>query len=436
MREAIAAFVLGVAACGAADSPAQTLFNRLRSNVLADLARVPRYTCVETIERREIRHQFSRMPNSCPALAAIRDKNAADGVVIWRDRLRLDVAVGEKSEMFSFAGANRFDSESIEGLALSGATSSGDFGTFLASVFGADAEQFRYVGEKEIPLGTYAAYEYTVPVGKSHYSYKNGRGGGGVIGYYGTFFAAPGPALLRRLVVEADRFPTGEICRMRDTLDYTRLKVGSGDFLIPEVSTMEILHRDGEETRNETHYSNCHEFTGESTIRFDDPDEAADPKSAANAAKAALRALPSKTRVTVKIDPPVNSDTAAAGDPITGVVEHEVRQKGQVVFRTTDRLQGRLLQLEQAMLPQPRWTVAIRFDSVSRDGVEEPVTFRPVDDGDRTPEPPRMMGRRMQPMPGRTVPVTSRPPGAGVFLFTQAGRLALDAKFHSQWEVK
>ena len=108
-------------------------------------------------------------------------------------------------------------------------------------------------------------------------------------------------------------------------MDYHKVNIGSGDFILPEVSTMEVLYRDGEEDRNETRYSGCHEFTGESTIRFDDPDE---PGSAASAAKAELKALPPKTRVRVKIDPPLNSDTAAAGDPITGVVEREVKIEG------------------------------------------------------------------------------------------------------------
>ena len=152
-------------------------------------------------------------------------------------------------------------------------------------------------------------------------------------------------------------------------------------------------------------------------------------------AKAALQALPPKTHIRVKIDPPVNTETAAAGDPITGVVERDVKEKGHVVVRNTDRLHGRLLRLEQAMLPEPRWTVAIRFESIERDGVEQPVTLKPVDDGDRSPQAIRMVGRRMQSGgPVRAVP--ERPAGAGVFIFGDAGRLVLDSKFHSEWETK
>jgi hypothetical protein len=195
---------------------------------------------------------------------------------------------------------------------------------------------------------------------------------------------------------------------------------------------MTVLYRVGQESENETHYSACHEFTGESTIRFDDPDEAG---SASAAAAKALKALPPRTQIRVKINPPINSETAAAGDPITGVVEREVKQKGQVVVRTTDRLHGRLLRLEQFMVPSPYWVVAIRFESIERDGVEEPMTFSPLDDGDRSAPEMQFAGRRVMPSsPRQDIP--KRPPGAGIFVLAEAGNLVLDQKFHSTWETK
>jgi hypothetical protein len=246
----------------------------------------------------------------------------------------------------------------------------------------------------------------------------------------------PATASIRRLEVVADSFTTGSACRVVDTMDYKTEKIGSGEFVLPEVSTMDVLYASGAQALNETHFSGCREYVGESTIRFDDPDDTASPDSAA---RAALKALPPKTHIRVKIDPPINSATAAAGDPITGVVERDVKEKGQVIVRTTDRLHGRLLRLEQDTVPTPQWTVAIRFDSIERDGVVEPVAFRPVDDGDRSPAPVGgMMGRRGggSPTPTPTVSKIKRPPGAGVFILPGAGNLVLDRKFHSEWETR
>jgi hypothetical protein len=434
MRAALASYVLLVVACFAAftaDSPAQALFNRLRSKVRADVARAPRYTCVENVTRKRYRPQYGGRPPGCEALIAARDRLTSPGMLVWHDRLRLDVAVGADSEIFSYAGARRFETADPQALALSGSTGSGDFGAFLASVFGADAEGFRFVGEQEVPLGRLAAFEYTVPQRKSHYSYRTGTGENGIVGYRGTFYAVPATAELKRLVVEATDFPSGNVCRVYDTMDYARVNIGSGDFPLPEVSRMTVLYRNGEESQNETHYSDCHEFTGESTIRFDDTDQ---PNSPSAAKKPELRALPPGTQVRVKIDPPVNSETAAAGDPITGVVEHDVKHNGQAVVRTNDRLHGRVLRLEQFLAPLPRWIVAIRFESIERDGVEQPVTFRPLDDGDRSPPPPQFGRRGMQGAPRGEVP--NRPPGAGVFTFASTGNLVLDRRFHSAWEIK
>jgi hypothetical protein len=415
-----------------ADSPAQVLFNRLRENVRSALGRVPRYTCVQTVTRTQHHPQYGNRPNSCAALIRARDGLNSPGLLLWHDRLRFDVAVGEKAEMFSWAGARQFETNSLGDLALSGSTGSGGFSSFLSSVFGPDAQDFRYTGEQDTPLGRLAAYTYSVPFGKSHYSYSTHKGPGQIIPFSGSFYAAPASAELKRLVVEATEFPSGDVCRVVDTMDYHRVPIGASDFLLPEVSTMAVLYRTGDEDLNETRYSNCHEFSGESSIRFDDPEE---PNSAAHVAKAALQGIPAKTRIRVKIDPPLNSDTAAAGDPITGVVERDVKVKAQLIVRTTDRLHGRVLRLEQHMVPQPIWVVAIRFDSMERDGVEQPLTFRPLDDGDRTQRQVRPMGRGSLSR-GPQMAIPERPAGVGIFVFNETGRLLLDQKFHSEWETK
>ena len=416
-----------------ADTPAQVLFNKLRENVRADLQRAARYTCVETVTRRQYRPQLAGKGTSCATMVASRQANPALGELLWRDRLRLDVAVGDKAEMFSWAGARSFETNDLEDLALSGSSGSGEFGSFLAGVFGNSAEQFRYNGELKTDLGILAKYEYKVPLAKSHYVYRTRTSKGATIPYGGFFYAVPATAELKRLVVDATEFQNEEVCHVTDTMDYTRIKVGTGDFMVPAVSTMDVLFKVGEVSINETRYASCHEFTGESTIRYDMDDE---PASAANTAKAELQKLPAKTHVRVYVDPPIDTKTAAAGDPVTGVVEKDVKEKGKVVVRQTDRLHGRILRMEQFLGGAPRWVVAIRFDSIERDGVELPVAFKPIDDGDRTPQEPRMVGRRGGfSAPAQRAPV-DRPKGAGWFIFSPAGELVLDKKFHSEWELK
>ena len=76
-------------------------------------------------------------------------------------------------------------------------------------------------------------------------------------------------------------------------MDYTRVKIGSGDFMLPEVSTMDALYSNGAETLNETRYSDCREYVGESTIHFDDVDAANGTAAAEGRAAAAASQDPS-----------------------------------------------------------------------------------------------------------------------------------------------
>jgi hypothetical protein len=437
MRAVPALCVVGLLAGTAAlteDNPAQILFNRVREKVLNNIDRTPHYTCVETITRTIHRPQYGFRASSCPALISAREQLSSPGILVWHDRLRLDVAVGSDSEMFSWAGASAFETSAMGDLAGTGAIGSGAFSAFLVSIFGKDADKFRYVGERDISLGHLSTFEYDVPQPRSHYEYRTADGEPSqIVGYHGSFYVVPATAAIRRLEVIADRFPAGQACRVVDTMDYTTIKIGSGEFTLPEVSTMDVLYAGGDDARNETHFSGCREYVGESKIIFDDPSDTASPEAAA---RAALKSLPARTRVRVKIDPPIDTETAAAGDAITGAVEHEVKEKGQVLVRTTDRLHGRILRLEQDLYPTPKWTVAIRFDSIERDGVTEPVNFRPLDDGDRTPgQIGYGAGRRSFPTQQAPAPV-KRPPGAGVFVLAGEGNIRLDQKFHSEWETR
>ncbi len=435
MRKAAAGTLLLLMAslCAYTQIPfAQSLFNQIRQKVTSDINRAPRYTCVQTITRVQYRLRYpGGKPSSCAALIAARKAITSPGQPIWRDKLRFDVAISNKGEMFSWAGATEFESGDMADLALSGSTGSGDFATFLAAVFGADAEQFHYLGPQDTPFGLLSTFDFKVPVHKSHYTYKSEGRPSRIIGYGGTFYAEPDSADLKRLVIDTEQFPQGDpFCHVTDTMDYGRLKVGSGDFLLPNVARMDILYANGEESQNEKKYSNCREFTGTSTLRFDEGDEV---QSASEKTKADLKALPPKTHVRVHIDPPIDSALAAAGDPIIGVVDKEVRSKGQVLVRATDRLHGRILRFEQFLgVTEPRWVVAIRWDTIERDGVEQPMEFAPMDDGERALLPARRTNRGQQ----LAIAALERPKKAGLFLFTNVSKVALDKSFHSEWETR
>jgi hypothetical protein len=171
---------------------------------------------------------------------------------------------------------------------------------------------------------------------------------------------------------------------------------------------------------NETRYSDCREYVGESTIRFDDPDAA----PGATDSKAAVQPLPPKTRLLIGLSKPINTEVAAAGDAVDGVLLRDVAGN---LAKANDRVHGRILRLQQDVAPSPRWIVAIRFDTIERRGVEQTIALKPVDDGERSAQ--RARGK-VQP------PAVETPEGAGVFIFSQHGNLVLDQTFHSEWETR
>lgn len=439
-----------IAACAtvvlAFESAPENLLSRLRAGVADNIRLMPRYTCVQTVNR--TRYEQPETPRNCADAVALQAKRVAR----WRDRLRLDVAVGETGDLYSWVGASRFDSDEVGQLVAQGMSASGEFSGLLTGVFGGGAGDFRFLGDRDTPSGKFPSYSFVTPLARSHYSY--GTAGGPVtVGYHGTFVADPVSADLLQLRVEAENLPAN-VCRIASDIEYARSKIGSGDFLLPATSTVDVLHLDGSESRNETSYSGCRAYMGESTIQFGGDDGPASPAAAPQIAASSPPPLPPRTRLRVRIAPPVDSKIAAAGDPIVGVIDAQVRDKGRILVNAGDTLHGRILRLEQLLphstaltrlpdaqqmklgmmcrqcVPQtpdmrPNWVVTMLFDTLESGGAGQKVMLKAVDDGYRF-DVPR----------GQIIPDSDRPAGGGIFVFGEAGDLVLGQKFASTWETQ
>jgi hypothetical protein len=402
-----------------ADPAIQELFNKARTKVLDNAKRMPRYTCVETVDRTQYAPTVDGN-GRCEMVVAMRRLSPAKGAMLLRDRLRLDVAVVDGGEIFSWAGARKFETHEIDKL-VGGVSGSGEFGGFLRSVFGDEPDQIRFLGRRNDSM----AFDYNVPLEKSTYQYRT-SGPQHTVPFRGSFLIDPTDAELEQLKVEVDQFaPADGACRAEHTMNYQRVKIGSGEFMLPEVSTMDVLYRTGGASLNETHFSDCREYVGESTIRFDDAD---DPATAA-AVKAASQPLPPKVRLQVGLAKPVDTTIAAAGDAIDGVLLKDAGDKKTgVVAHAGDRLHGRILRLQQYMTPTPRWFFVVRFDSIERSGIEQTISLKPLDDGNRSPQPIR---RQVFPQGA-----LDKPDGAGVFIFEEHGNMTIDSKFRSEWVTR
>src|SRR5580693_5471841 len=113
------ALVLAAAtAASTADPVVDELFKLAREKVLDNARRMPRYTCVETISRTQ--YHPADNSSSCQPPAAARRLVSVRGSMTLRDRLRLDVTVADGGEIFSWAGAGKFETHDVGELAGGG----------------------------------------------------------------------------------------------------------------------------------------------------------------------------------------------------------------------------------------------------------------------------------------------------------------------------
>src|SRR5207244_6351805 len=107
---------------------------------------------------------------------------------------------------------------------------------------------------------------------------------------------------LLRLEVHADGIPASlNLAEASDIMEYRRVRIGELDFLLPEASELTMVDLAGNQSRNRTRLSACRQYTGESVLRFGDPE----PEVAAPAAPLKEIRLPAGLTIEVRLDTPI-----------------------------------------------------------------------------------------------------------------------------------
>ena len=78
-------------------------------------------------------------------------------------------------------------------------------------------------------------------------------------------------------------------------------------------------------------------------------------------------ALPEGVRLTMRLNAPVDSDVAAAGDPVIATVTNAVRdaRSNAVLFRAGAIVRGRIDRMEHWIAGSPRFVIGIHWDSIA-----------------------------------------------------------------------
>lgn len=268
----MAVVLLGLSSLAAAqDDPAEVLI-RLRDQVLAHAERIPNHACVESVRRDVYDAIADPSTRSCDRLLARRKQPGFSSSLrlTTTDRLRLDVLLTTDRELYSWAGAKKFEEGEIDELVTQGAFGTGPFASMLLSVLQGRDARFVFEGETSLEGRRLLEYSFIVPVDRSRYRYRvNVPKDWVVTGYTGTILADPATAELARFSVRTEELPeeTGS-CETDSELEYSMVRLGSDDYLLPKLTRQRFIMRDGSEGENTITFSACRDFRGESSVSF------------------------------------------------------------------------------------------------------------------------------------------------------------------------
>jgi len=339
--------VVGWLALMAAIAAAQTpdpgeLYARTRDRVIEQIDRLPRYTCVQTITRHTYNNPSVKKSMACENV--LRNQQSQRLAPVEWDRLRIDVAIADKQEVYSWVGAARFEETDLSKLVGGGQTTMGDFGSLVLSIFH-DHPTMKLEGERRINGRRLLEFSYDTPEQLSHYEVRISFTKFTTAYSGSVFLDAETGDLVRITALSAELSQQTGYCRVSKQLSYTRLRIGGSDALIPSEATSTAIDRDDVEMSSTSAYSGCREYVGESVLRFDDPAQAGqDSTSAAIPASNTVHEIPPGRPFECRITSTIDSDSAAAGDPIEGVLRTPITDaSGKALAPAGTHVHGRLM---------------------------------------------------------------------------------------------
>jgi hypothetical protein len=353
------------------------LLSRATEKVLSATRRLPKYTCLETINR-----TFYNPPRETLRPRALTEgpqdacsvDRAGDLSLEAKDRLRVEVAEAGGREIQSWPGASRFDTRTIGQMIPFGPVSTGSFGVYLLDIFENPGAQIKFTGSKTDGLRKVLEYSFRVRREASHCNVK-GSTGWRVTGFSGSFEIYTATADLARLVIETDRLsPDTNMCYAKTTIDYHFMLIGGNEFLIPLRSELETPEPDGSQTDSVTEFSACREYTAESGIKFDERDP---PVSSIKTAPQHVIVLPPGLSLSLALVGAIDLGTAAAGDRVIAKVVHAIHARGskEVLVPAGAIARGRILEMRHEFSTS-QFGISIRFSTLETNGAVSPISVR------------------------------------------------------------
>jgi hypothetical protein len=349
------------------EDPVEVLIH-LRDQVLRNGERIPNHTCVEMVQRDRYEPIAGRAPSRCDTLLARRKQSDFQGQMKLdsTDWLHLDVALISDREIYSWAGASKFENGAIDELVPEGAIGTGAFAAMLLSIVDRRYPNYLFEGETTVAGRRLFEYSFAVPQAQSHYRVRADKEWI-ISGYTGTLQVDPKTSQLVRVLVRTDELPAAtNSCENDTTLEYGVVQLDGGDYLLPTLARQRFIGRMGTEDENTLRFSACRQYKAESRVVFD---VRAPISGGQGSISPKALDLPGGLPVTVELMTPVRIGEASAGDPIEGRLAKSIRDEQQnVLVAEGAMLQGRLMRVETVYSPHVEHTVALRWERIRIDG--------------------------------------------------------------------
>ena len=348
----VLALLIAACACAQTPPPSQPLSNevirlaRLRIAATSLFDKLPNITCTLSIER-------SNRPNASRKFQLV-------------DNIRLEVGLIDGQELYAWPGSKNFDDRSIADMVgHDGAIGSGDFAIHAKSIVLSGRTKIWLDGEQDYEGRRVDRWRFHYPMATSQYTVRIPPLEGEV-GYSGTLLSDSLNRDLLRIEMDIDQIPPHLPLKSgHKVITYQRVRIGETPYLLPQLSEMTLTHGNGAESHNRTTFSNCRQFTGESTLIFEDvPDNTPAP------APTIAVTLPAALAFEIKLTENVDLSKAATGDQLRFTVSKNALSKRQLALPAGASIQGRFAAVECSDSPVLHCFAHIRLESFSFDNKE------------------------------------------------------------------
>ena len=309
----------------AADSSRAANLALVKHYVAEAFQNQPDYTCLATFDR------YRRLANE-PAESQV-------------DRVRVEVAFTGNRELYSWPGESKFSEIPLTGIVAAGLVGDGTFATQAHDLFVADIGVETYIGD--------GRWAYQIPVAQNNWTVQETEAGKAyeqAVGSEGEFSIDARTLDLARIETRATGlrgdFPLQSVATR---VDYSRVRIAGSDVLLPVRAEFTTISRKGEVHRNLVEYSNCRQFTGQSTIAFDLPTVTAG--SGPEPPRVVEQQLPAGLSLRIELTSELNVGQAIVGDVVEGILHADLRDGKTVIAPKGATVRGRVRTIERSSFP-------------------------------------------------------------------------------------